>query len=61
MKRITGSTATAASLAALVAWLWNGYVDDPKMTVEVAGAMGGFIGPIVAYLVSWLPRPQAEG
>ncbi len=58
MKRVVGQSATAASLGAVVAWFWNGMLPDFQMTPEVAGALGGIIGPVVAYLVSWLPQPQ---
>ncbi len=58
MKRVAGQTAGGAAVAAMIAWLWNGFVGEPAMTAEVAGAMGGLVGPVVAYLVSWLPDPD---
>lgn len=58
MRKINASPAIAGSLTALIAWLWNGYVPEPKMTPEVAGAMGALVGHVVAYAVGWLPTPN---
>lgn len=55
---VKGQAVAAAPLAAIIAWAWNGSFPDMQMTVEVAGAMGGVVGPAVAWLVSWLPAPK---
>lgn len=57
MKKVQGQMAAAAPLTALIAWAWNGSFPDMQMSVEVAGAMGGIVGPIVAWAVSWIPKP----
>ena len=31
-----------------------------KKVVGSAGAAGGVVGPIVAYMVSWLPSPNSD-
>lgn len=57
-KKVVGQSAGGASLAAIIAFLWNGYIREPAMTAEVAGALGGLVGPLVAYLASWAPHPE---
>ena len=60
--RVKGSASVSGAVgAAVIAWLWNGFVGTPEMGPEVAAAMGALVGPIVAYLVSWLPHPHKEG
>ena len=59
MKKVVGQSAAGAPLAAVIAWAWNIHNPDMAMPAEVAGAVGGMIGPIVAYLVSWLPSPNS--
>lgn len=56
--KITGSSIAAAPLGAVVAWAWNGFVGEPAMTVEVSAVIAGLLGVVVAYLVSWLPKPR---
>ena len=60
MKRIVGNAGLAAPAGALIAWLWNGFIGTPEMTAEVAATIGGLIGPVIAYLVSWLPAPETS-
>ena len=60
MKKVIGQSAAAAPLAAVLAWAWNMSVPESPMPAEVAGAMGGLVGPMVAYLVSWLPHPNGK-
>lgn len=57
MKRVAGHAGTSAPVAALIAWLWNAYNPEHQMPAEVAGAIGGLVGPVVAYIVSWVPKP----
>ncbi len=56
--KITGQTAAGASVAALIAWYWNLQSPEMMMTPEVAAALGATIGPVIKYIVSWLPHPN---
>ena len=58
--RVAASSIISGGSAGLVAWLWNGFVVAPQMPAEVAAILAGLLGPVVAYLVSWLPRPPAS-
>ena len=60
MKKVVGQSAAAAPLAAVLAWAWNISFPEAQMPAEVAGAVGGIIGPVVAYMVSWLPHPNGN-
>ena len=59
LSKVAASSVLSGTSAGLVAWLWNGFVGEPKMPAEVAGVLAGLLGPVIAYLVSWLPRPPA--
>ena len=59
--RVKGSANVSGAVgASVIAWAWNGFVGEPKIGPEVAAAMGALVGPVVAYLVSWLPHPHPE-
>lgn len=47
-------------IGVIVSWLWNWGFPDYPMTGEVAAAVGGVSGPILAYATQWLPRPDGE-
>lgn len=59
-KKVQGQIAAAAPLAGLIAWGWNLNFPEAQMTVEIAGMLGGIVGPVVAWFVSWVPHPHAE-
>ncbi len=59
-KRIVGQTAAGAPVGALVAWAWNGTFPEMQMGVEIAAALGGILGPMIKYVVSFLPHPNGE-
>ncbi|HEB79664.1 MAG TPA: hypothetical protein ENI79_04230 [Rhodospirillales bacterium] len=61
MKKVIGQAAAASPISAFLAWVWNSYNPEHQMPAEVAGALGGLVGPAVAYLVSWLPHPHPDG
>ena len=58
MTRVVGQSAAGAPFAAVLAWAWNMSFPDMQMPAEVAAPLGGLVGPIIAYLVSWLPSPN---
>ncbi len=59
--KVKASSAVAgAGAGALIAWLWNGFVVEPAMPAEVAAVVGGMAGPVIRWLVAWLPEPQGE-
>jgi len=60
MKKVVGQASAAAPLAAVIAWAWNIKFPEAAMPAEVAGAIGGIIGPVVSYGVSWLPSPTSD-
>lgn len=55
-KKVLGQSAIGAPVAAVAAWLWNGSFPEFQMPAEVAAAVGGLLGPIISWAVSWLPR-----
>ena len=57
-KKVIGQSSGGAAVGTLVAWSWNGLFPDYQMTAEVAGSLGGLLGPPIAYMVSWLPQPK---
>lgn len=60
MKKVVGQAGAAAPIASVIAWAWNISFPQAQMPAEVAGAIGGVVGPIVAYGVSWLPSPNLD-
>lgn len=58
-KVVPNSMLAGGGIGALVAWAWNGIFPEYPMTAEVAAVAGAtVIGPIVAYIVSWVPKPE---
>ena len=53
----SGAAAGGSSVAVLV-WILDSYELGPKMPAEVAASMVIFLGPMLAYLVAWLPSPS---
>ena len=58
LPKVAANSVLSGTAAGVVAWLWNGFVAEPQMPAEVAGALAGLLGPVLAYLISWLPRPH---
>lgn len=58
LPKVAADSLLAGSSAGAVAWLWNGFVGEPQMPAEVAGLLAGLLGPVIGYLISWLPRPR---
>ena len=56
-KRVIGQVGIGAPVAAVAAWAWNGYFPEFQMPAPVAAAVGGLIGPVIAWAVSWAPSP----
>ena len=55
--RVKGQIAAGAAFAVVIAWGWNEAFPEALMPGEVGAALGAIVGPVVAYLVSWLPMP----
>ena len=56
--KITGQTTAGATVASVLTWAWNIKNPDMLMTPEVAAASGALLGPVMKYIVSWLPDPN---
>ena len=57
-KKIIGQASGAAGAGVIVAFLWNIILPNHQMPAEVAASLGGLLGPVIAYAVSWVPRPE---
>jgi hypothetical protein len=56
-KKVIGQASGSSVAAGFIVWYWNGTHPEMPITAELAGGMGALVGPVLAYLVSWLPTP----
>jgi hypothetical protein len=56
LNKVQAQSASAASVAVVIAWLWNSFLPEYEMPAEVAASLGAFVGPVGAWLLNWLPK-----
>ena len=57
MNKVVANAGTAAPVAVVVAWSWQQFMGVP-MSPEVAAALGGLLGPVMVWILAWLPKAK---
>lgn len=57
-RKVTGNAVAGGSMAAVLVFIWDIFVPNHPMPAEVAAAGAPALGAIIAWAVSWAPKPE---